>query len=70
VSVKRYDDGKTSMDAMRALKRRLSDVVYRQLLADAPGRTPGGDCHIQRGRLTPRHRHFGSVASRTRHQQA
>jgi transposase len=26
--------GKTSMEAMRALKRRLSDVVYRQLVAD------------------------------------
>ena len=38
-------DGKTSMEAMRCLKRRLSDVVYRQLLADAlqPSRTgPGG----------------------------
>ena len=37
--------GKTSMEAMRCLKRRLSDVVYRQLLADAmrPCRTgPGG----------------------------
>jgi transposase len=28
-------EGKTSREAMRALKRRLSDVVYRQLLADA-----------------------------------
>jgi len=38
-------DGKTSMEAMRALKRRLSDLVYRQLLADAltPSATgPGG----------------------------
>jgi transposase len=26
--------GKTSMEAMRCLKRRLSDVVYRQLVAD------------------------------------
>lgn len=37
--------GKTSMEAMRCLKRRLSDVVYRQLLTDAmkPARTgPGG----------------------------
>jgi len=37
--------GKTSMEAMRCLKRRLSDVVYRQLLADAmrPCTTgPGG----------------------------
>jgi hypothetical protein len=33
------------MEAMRALKRRLSDIVYRQLLADAirPSATgPGG----------------------------
>jgi transposase len=69
--------GKTSMEAMRCLKRRLSDVVYRQLLADAmrPCTTgPGGHSEttpsIQRGRLTPRHRHFGSVTSRTRHTQA
>jgi transposase len=36
--------GKTPMEAMRALKRRLSDVVFRQMRADArAGRTgPGG----------------------------
>ena len=36
--------GKTPMEAMRALKRRLSDVVYRQMLADARqlGTGPGG----------------------------
>jgi transposase len=37
--------GKTSMEAMRCLKRRLSDIVYRQLLTDAMrlSRTgPGG----------------------------
>lgn len=40
--------GKTSMEALRALKRRLSDIVYRQLVADAvnplatgPGGHPG-----------------------------
>jgi transposase len=27
--------GKTPMETLRALKRRLSDVVYRQLVADA-----------------------------------
>src|SRR6185437_2434623 len=27
-------DGKTPMEALRCLKRRLSDVIYRQLLAD------------------------------------
>ena len=37
--------GKTSMEAMRCLKRRLSDLVYRQLIADAvrpSGTGPGG----------------------------
>ena len=28
-------EGKTSKEAIRALKRRLSDVVYRHLIADA-----------------------------------
>jgi len=28
-------DGKTRMEALRALKRRLSDVLYRRLVADA-----------------------------------
>ena len=37
--------GKTSMEAMRCMKRRLSDIVYRQLIADAirpSGTGPGG----------------------------
>jgi transposase len=33
--------GKTPMEALRCLKRRLSDVVYRQLVADAT-KSPGG----------------------------
>jgi transposase len=41
--------GKTRMEAMRCLKRRLSDAVYRQLLNDArpadfAGTGPGGHC--------------------------
>ena len=46
--------GKTPMEAMRCLKRRLSDVLYRQLIADArrahaaPSEhaeaSPGGHC--------------------------
>jgi transposase len=43
--------GKTRMEAMRCLKRRISDAVYRQLLADArqtdladEGADPGGHC--------------------------
>jgi transposase len=34
--------GKTSMEAMRCLRRRLSDAVYRQLAADAVEASPGG----------------------------
>ena len=65
--------GKTPMEAMRCLRRRLSDAVYRQLVADArspgrsePGRAPRGVSSIQRGRPVPGHRHFGSATSRTR----
>ena len=43
-------EGKTNREAIRALKRHLSNAVYRQLLADArrahrsgPGRTNGND---------------------------
>ncbi len=43
--------GKTRMEAMRCLKRRISDAVYRQLIADARAAQaapleadPGGHC--------------------------
>jgi transposase len=43
--------GKTSMEAMRCLKRRLSDLVYKTMLDDlvaaqktGPGGQPGNDC--------------------------
>jgi hypothetical protein len=38
--------GKTRMEAMRCLKRRISDALYRQLVADAraAGTGPGGHC--------------------------
>ena len=38
--------GKTRMEAMRCLKRRISDALYRQLVADARanGTDPGGHC--------------------------
>ena len=63
--------GKTPREAMRSLKRRLSDIVYHQMVLDAraqesgPGRTRGGGYWLQRGRLAPRCRHFGEVTSRT-----
>jgi hypothetical protein len=36
--------GKTNMEALRCLKRRLSDIVYTQMRADAQrsGASPGG----------------------------
>jgi transposase len=48
--------GKTTMEAMRALKRRLSDVVYRKLVDDqkrqrqlAKGTGPGGQAGAATG---------------------
>jgi transposase len=35
-------DGKTKREALRALKRRISDALYRQLLHDAVSMGPGG----------------------------
>jgi hypothetical protein len=39
-------DGKTTMEATRALKRRLSDVVYRQMTADAKRLRKGPEGHL------------------------
>jgi len=36
---RKLSQGKTSMEAMRCPRRRLSDVVYRQLVTDAAART-------------------------------
>jgi transposase len=44
---RKLTEGKTKKEALRALKRRVSDTVYHQLLPDAatsgPGRTEGND---------------------------
>ena len=43
---RRVAEGKTTMEALRALKRHLSDVIYKQMTRDAqaqpPGTGPGG----------------------------
>lgn len=39
---RRLAAGKTTMEALRCLKRRLSNVVYRQMVADAIKASPGG----------------------------
>ncbi|MGH8894258.1 MAG: transposase, partial [Actinomycetes bacterium] len=38
---RKLTESKTAMEALRCLKRRLSDAVYRQLVADAPAASRG-----------------------------
>jgi transposase len=39
---RRLAEGKTTMEALRALKRHLSDVVYKQMIRDAKRSAPAG----------------------------
>ncbi|MDQ1618655.1 MAG: hypothetical protein QOE19_1224, partial [Actinomycetota bacterium] len=39
---RKRDQGKTHLEALRCLKRRLSDAAHRCLLADLAARSPGG----------------------------
>jgi hypothetical protein len=70
---RRVAEGKTPMEVMRCLRRRLSAVVYRQLAADAqsarqagPGGHSGATGIVQRGRPSPGHRHFGPATRQKR----
>jgi transposase len=45
--------GKTSMEAMRALKRRLSDIVYRQMINDVTASMATGPRGHQERQQTP-----------------
>jgi transposase len=63
--------GKGKKGALRCLKptpvrHRVPAPRRRPATADAaePGWAPGGDSSIQRGRLTPQHRHFGAATHR------
>ena len=71
---KKLAEGKTRKEALRALKRQVSDAIYARLQADArraaaraegPGRATGERLCLQRGRLTPR-----TPALRTSHSRA
>jgi len=73
---KKLAEGKTRKEALRALKRRISDTIYACLQADAaraaataaasePGRATGEPLCLQGGRLTPR-----TPALRISHSQA
>ena len=55
--------GKTSMEAMRCLKRRLSDIVYRQMIDDATRAMTGPGGHrgtATTSSVTGSHPHTGS----------
>ena len=59
---KKLAEGKTRREALRALKRQVSDAVFTRLRIDArraqaqvkdPGGQQGNDSSSQRGRITP-----------------
>jgi transposase len=59
-------EGKTGKEALRALKRRISDAVYAQLVADGavtvgvgPGGQPGNGSDSSAAGSHPEHRLFG-----------
>jgi transposase len=69
---RKKNTGKSSMEAMRCLKRRLSDTVYRTMLADlaqhsagtevtGPGGQRGNDSDSSATGSQPQQRHFGQA---------
>ena len=73
---RKKSDGKAPMEAMRCVKRRLSDIVFQTMLNDAvrttrtgPGGQRGDDSDSSAG-LTAPHQLFGQATSRTRHKPA
>jgi transposase len=71
-------EGKTPKEALRSLKRRVSDAIFARLQADAhraaarltpkePGRATGERLNRQRGRLTPPPPALRPSHSRARH---
>jgi hypothetical protein len=67
---KKIAEGKTSKEALRALKRQVSDALYKQMKADArraaagragPGGHPGNDSDASAAGLHPADRLFGQA---------
>ena len=58
---RRVAEGKTPMEAMRALKRRLSDVVYRQLVNDQKQQRPSHAEQDTEARGTGSEGHLGAT---------
>ena len=74
---KKLAEGKTHKEALRALKRRISDAIYAALVADArqaaagtkgPGGQPGNLSVSRAAGSHPAHRLFGQATFRTRHE--
>jgi len=71
-------EGKTHKEALRSLKRRISNAIYARLLADArqaaaasasgPGGQPGNDSDSSAAGLHPGHRLFGQATPGARNQ--
>jgi transposase len=58
---RRVAEGKTPMEAMRALKRRLSDVVYRQLVNDQKQQKTGESLQATEAPRTGSEGHVGAA---------
>jgi transposase len=64
---KKIAEGKTSKEALRALKRQVSDALYQRMKADArratagPGGHPGNDSEASAAGSHPEHRLFGQA---------
>jgi transposase len=58
---RRLAEGKTPMEAMRALKRRLSDVVYRQLVHDQKHEQTSNSDQDAEARRTGPEGHLGAT---------
>jgi len=75
---KKVAEGKTHKEALRALKRRISDAIYAALVADArqaaaatgpegPGGQPGNHSVARAAGSHPEHRLFGQATPGPRH---
>ena len=74
---KKVAEGKTHKEALRCLKRRISDAIYAALAADARraaaaacpeglGGQPGNHSESRAAGSHPAHRHFGQATPRPR----
>jgi hypothetical protein len=68
---RKFAEGKTRKEALRCLRRRISDAIYAPLRADArkagPGGQPGNDTGSSVTGSHPEHRLFGQATSGPEH---